>query len=53
MKTEPSHIVASPTGTMERVFTAEGFDPESRAPSAILRVASGFAASPNYFISSC
>ncbi|MDX1486397.1 MAG: cupin domain-containing protein [Alphaproteobacteria bacterium] len=33
MKTEPSRIVDSPVGTMERVLTEKGFDPESRAPT--------------------
>ena len=32
METEPSRIVASPTGTMERVLTEEGFDPDRVRP---------------------
>jgi len=33
MKFEPTLIVDSSTGTMERVLSEKGFDPESRAPT--------------------
>lgn len=33
MKTEPTSVIDAPTGTMERVLTEEGFDPQSRAPT--------------------
>lgn len=33
MKTEPTRIIDSSTGTMERVLTEKGFDPEARTPT--------------------
>lgn len=32
MKTEPTRVVDSPVGTMERVLTEKGFDPDSKTP---------------------
>lgn len=34
MKTAPDHIIDAPTGTMERLMSQIGFDPESRTPQS-------------------
>lgn len=33
MKTEPDRVVDAPTGTMERLMTSIGFDPDAKKPS--------------------